>query len=96
MENASRLSFFPDFSRRFQDCIYAQCVSTALTIIDGHSEHISWQNMFFDKSTGTIEHQDSWYLDTDPPGHLTGVWFALENLQENCVSLFVQVLINWD
>lgn len=89
MENASRLAFFRDFSARFQDCIYDRCVSTALTAIDGHLEHVSWQNMFFDQSTGTIEHQDSWYLDTEPPGNLIGVWFALEEIQENCGSFFV-------
>ena len=37
--------------------------------------------MFFDRSTGTVEHQDSWYLDTDPPGNLVGVWYALEDIQ---------------
>ena len=89
MENASRLAFFSEFSRRFQDCIYDESVSRALTAVDGYSEHISWQNMFFDKSTGTIEHQDSWYLDTNPPGNLIGVWFALEDIQENCGSFFV-------
>ncbi len=89
MENASRLAFFPEFSKRIQDCIYDPCVSDVLSTIDGYSEHISWQNMFFDKSTGTIEHQDSWYLDTNPPGNLIGAWFSLEDIQENCGSFFV-------
>ena len=39
-----------------------------------------WQNMFFDKSVGTVDHFDSWYLDTDPPGSLIGAWFALEDI----------------
>jgi phytanoyl-CoA hydroxylase len=89
MENASRLAFFPNFSKRIQDCIYDANVSTALQAVDGHAEHVSWQNMFFDRSTGTIEHQDSWYLDTDPPGNLIGAWFSLEDIQENCGSFFV-------
>ena len=89
MENASRLAFFSEFSKSFQECIYNKSISQALTAIDGYSEHISWQNMFFDKSTGTIEHQDSWYLDTNPPGNLIGAWFSLEDIQENCGGFFV-------
>jgi phytanoyl-CoA hydroxylase len=89
MQNASRLAFFSKFSQRFKDCIYSQDVSKALTAVNGHEEHISWQNMFFDRSTGTIEHQDSWYLDTEPSGDLVGVWFALEDIKENCGSFFV-------
>ena len=34
----------------------------------------------FDKSTGTIDHIDSWYLDTDPMGHLIAAWIALEDI----------------
>jgi phytanoyl-CoA hydroxylase len=89
MQNATRLAFFTDFVQSFKDCIYSENVAIALTAVDGYESHVSWQNMFFDKSTGTIEHQDSWYLDTQPPGALVGAWFALEDIQENCGSFFV-------
>ena len=36
--------------------------------------------MFFDKSTGTIDHIDTWYLDSDPMGYLFGAWVALEDI----------------
>ena len=38
-----------------------------------------WQNMFFDKSVGTVDHFDSWYLDTIllKPYRF---WFALEDI----------------
>jgi len=39
-----------------------------------------WQSMYFDKSTGTRPHQDTYYLDTDPYGGVVGVWFALEDI----------------
>ena len=45
--------------------------------------------MFFDKSTGTVPHQDYYYLDTDPPGHLVAGWFALEDIQEDAGAFFV-------
>jgi hypothetical protein len=39
--------------------------------------------MLFDKSTGTKLHQDTWYLDTEPPGNLVGIWFALEDIERD-------------
>ena len=36
--------------------------------------------MLFDKSTGTVDHIDSWYLDTNPFGHLVAAWVALEDI----------------
>ncbi len=89
MQNASRLKFFNNFSSKIQSCLYGKNVSKALSCVTGKEKHISWQNMFFDKSTGTIEHQDSWYLDTQPPGGLVGVWYALENIHQNSGPFFV-------
>ena len=51
-----------------------------------------WQNMFFDKSVGTVDHFDSWYLDTDPPGSLIGAWFALEDI-DGKGGTFIFILI---
>jgi ectoine hydroxylase-related dioxygenase (phytanoyl-CoA dioxygenase family) len=45
--------------------------------------------MFFDKSTGTKLHQDTWYLDTDPNGKLVGVWIALEDIEETAGSFCI-------
>ena len=39
-----------------------------------------YQNMIFDKSTSTVDHIDSYYLDTIPAGELVGVWIALEGI----------------
>ena len=36
--------------------------------------------MLFDKSTGTVDHIDSYYLDTNPMGRLIAAWFALEDI----------------
>lgn len=89
MQNASRLALFKSFSTRIQSCIYDRNVSDALSCISDSNTHISWQNMFFDQSTGTIEHQDSWYLDTEPPGKLIGVWYALEDIDKDSGPFFV-------
>ena len=47
------------------------------------------QNMYFDKSTGTVDHIDSWYLDSDPMGSLIACWVALENISGDGGSFHV-------
>lgn len=89
MQNASRLAFFKKFSQGIQNCIYHPNIAAALQVITGEAIHVSWQNMFFDQSTGTVEHQDSWYLDTEPAGNLVGVWVALEDISPECGPFFV-------
>jgi phytanoyl-CoA hydroxylase len=89
MQDATRLGLFPQFSQAIKQCIYHSAVSDALTALDGHERHVSWQDMFFDLSTGTIEHADGWYLDTDPPGSLVGAWFALENIAPQAGTFFL-------
>jgi len=89
MQNATRLGLFPRFSGAIKRCIYHEAVSAALTALDGAERHVSWQDMFFDLSTGTIEHADTWYLDTAPPGSLVAGWFALEDIDERAGTFFL-------
>jgi phytanoyl-CoA hydroxylase len=89
MQNASRLGLHRGFAQAFQGCIYHPAIAQALSLVSGAQQHVSWQNMFFDQSTGTVEHQDSWYLDTNPPGQLMGVWYALEDIHEGAGPFFV-------
>ena len=44
----------------------------ALTEITGYRNHNLMQSMLFDANTTTPPHQDWWYLDTVPKGHLLG------------------------
>ena len=55
----------------------SQCLKD---FFDKDDEFVHWQSMFFDKSTATSFHQDTWYLDTKPKGNLVGVWIALEDI----------------
>lgn len=89
MEKAHNLKFFPSFSNAILDCLIDQKISQTLSVLSGSSSHTMWQNMFFDKSTGTVEHQDHYYLDTDPPGNLIGVWYALEDIHPDSGCFFV-------
>ena len=47
-----------------------------------YEEFVQQNNMLFDKSMETIDHIDSWYLDTHPKGALFGAWVALENISK--------------
>jgi phytanoyl-CoA hydroxylase len=70
------------FSSLIEQVILHENISKCLTDFTGSDKHVWYQSMFFDKSTGTKLHQDTWYLDTDPNGKLVGVWIALEDIEE--------------
>lgn len=48
-----------------------------------YAEFVQQNNMLFDRSMETVDHIDSWYLDTHPKGALFGAWIALEDIQKD-------------
>ena len=64
-------------------------ISKKLQEINGSLRFVNWQNMLFDKSTGTIDHADTWYLDTKPRGQMIAAWIALEDINESAGRFFV-------
>lgn len=89
MERPSDLKLFSRFSQSVLNCLVDSNVSKILTAISGEANHKIWSNMFFDKSTGTLEHQDHYYLDTVPSGNLIGAWYALEDIHPDSGCFFV-------
>lgn len=82
MENFTRLFFNAGLADAGNDILLGPEVLRVLRQLDPRHEHFAlWQNMLFDRSTGTIDHQDSWYLDTVPRGHLLAAWVALEDIE---------------
>ena len=65
-----------------------QSISDALKIVTGHSTFVQWQDMLFDKSTGTADHFDSYYLDTSPNGNMVAAWIALEDIHADAGPFF--------
>mgnify|MGYP001053916564 CR=1 FL=1 len=63
-------------------------ISNVLTLLSGHNKFIQWQDMLFDKSTGTADHFDSYYLDTFPIGQMTAAWIALEDIHPDSGPFF--------
>ena len=80
IENFTHLLWAKTLSNLGLNILLSNQINEFLKLILDHNEFCMWQNMFFDKSVGTVDHFDSWYLDTDPPGSLIGAWFALEDI----------------
>ena len=72
-----------------EDAISCIQISEVLETISGAKEFINWQNMLFDKSTGTLDHADTWYLDTKPRGEMIAAWIALEDINVEAGRFFV-------
>ncbi len=89
MLNPASLKLWRGFSQSVEHCLVDDAVIDVLGSLSGASGHVMMQNMFFDKSTGTIEHQDHYYLDSDPPGQMVAVWYALEDIHESAGCFFV-------
>ena len=82
-ENFTDLPWGKDLSQAGRDILQSKEILLALRTLSDYEDFCMWQNMFFDKSTGTIDHIDTWYLDTDPMGYLFGAWLALEDIDGN-------------
>jgi len=65
------------------DLLLSETINNALNSIRP-STYVMCQNMLFDKSAETVDHIDSWYLDTYPHSHLIGAWLALEDIHPDC------------
>ncbi len=79
-ENFTDLAWARKLSEAGRNILQSIEILNALTEVSDENDFCMWQNMFFDKSTGTVDHIDTWYLDTNPMGHLIGAWVALEDI----------------
>lgn len=83
MENFNRLYFNQGLRKSGLSVLLGSEIHFALqTLHPQIKSFVQVQNMLFDKSTGTIDHYDSWYLDTLPEGYMTAAWVALEDISE--------------
>jgi phytanoyl-CoA hydroxylase len=83
------ITFAGKFSDKAKKVIINEGISKLLAIVTRVDVNVQWQSMFFDKSTGTVIHQDAYYLDSDPPGKLVGVWYALEDIELDAGCFYV-------
>lgn len=81
IQNPHLLGFAPRLSRSIRELVFSNAIAEALAAATGQAEWVNWQTMLFDRSVGTDLHLDTWFLDTQPRGHLVGAWIALEDIQ---------------
>ena len=80
---------FPEFSRCAMAIYTSKTIREALCDVTGFASFNLMQTMLFDANTATWPHQDWWYLDSVPNGHLLAVWIALEDIDERAGRFYV-------
>lgn len=80
---------YPEFSRCAMEIYTNNAMREALRSITGFASFNLMQTMLFDANTATWPHQDWWYLDSVPNGHLLAVWIALEDIDERAGRFYV-------
>ena len=80
---------YPEFCTAIRDVVCATGVQAALSALTDAKSHNVVQSMLFDQNTNTPAHQDWYYLDSLPNGHLLAGWFALEDIHEDAGRFFI-------
>ena len=80
---------FPKFSNVAKEIYCSDQIQDALRQVTGANSFNLMQTMLFDANTETQPHQDWWYLDTVPNGHLIAAWIALEDIDEKAGRFYV-------
>lgn len=80
---------YPSFCEAARQIVCLPQVREALSQVTGSAEHNLMQTMLFDLNAATPAHQDWYYLDSIPNGHLLAGWFALEDIHEEAGRFYV-------
>ena len=80
---------YPEFRQAALELYFSKEMLDGLTKVTGFKSHNLMQSMLFDANTETCSHQDWWYLDSVPNGHLLGAWIALEDIEEEAGRFYV-------
>lgn len=80
---------YPEFSDCAKEIYCSSEIQEALRQITGSQSFNLMQTMLFDANVETPPHQDWWYLDSVPNGHLFGAWIALEDIDEQAGRFYI-------
>ncbi len=80
---------FSEFSTAAKQIFCDDSIQDTLRQITGSNYFNLMQTMLFDENAETVPHQDWYYLDTIPGGHLTAAWIALEDIDERAGRFYV-------
>ena len=80
IENFTDLLWSFGFSKSGREILQSDRILSWLSLLGDYDKFNMHGNMFFDKSTATADHLDTWYIDTNPRGSLIAIWVALEDI----------------
>lgn len=80
---------YSEFSRQARNIFCSDSILNALREITSFENFNLMQTMLFDLNAATPAHQDWYYLDSIPNGHLTAAWIALEDIDERAGRFYV-------
>lgn len=79
---------FPKFKAASLDVLCHRAISGFLPAIVGARGKLV-QSMFFEGNSETWAHQDTYYLDAETLGKMTGAWIAVEDIRPEAGRFFV-------
>jgi phytanoyl-CoA hydroxylase len=79
---------FPQFRKFGADVVTAAPVQGVLRALFDEPGKLV-QSMYFEGNQSTWAHQDSYYLDSEHIGAMTGAWFAVEDIKPGAGRFFV-------
>jgi phytanoyl-CoA hydroxylase len=71
------------------EIITAEGIRSQIQALHGCAGQTLVMSTFVDRSSGTAPHQDCYYIDSDPPRHLTAAWIALEDIATEAGRFYV-------
>ena len=80
IENFTDLLYSFGFSKAGREILQSDEILYWLKVLGNYDNFNMHGNMFFDRSTATADHLDTWYIDTNPRGSLIAIWIALEEI----------------
>lgn len=80
---------YPEFSEAAKQIACGDRIMKALSQLTDFNSFNLMQTMIFDANTETCPHQDWWYIDSVPNGHLIAAWIALEDIDEKAGRFYV-------
>ena len=79
---------FPRFRAAGLEVLTHACLHDVAAAILGARATVV-QSMYFEGNSATWAHQDVYYLDAAPPGRMTGLWIALEDIAPGAGRFYV-------
>ena len=79
---------FPDFRTQGTDIVTSPKLQKIFKAIEGDKAKLV-QSMYFDGNPATWAHQDTYYLDSEELGRMSGIWIAMEDIAPGAGRFYI-------